>query len=281
MRKTVLSILAVCAMTFGLNAQIQNYTVGQTVADFTVTDVHGNTHTLSSITGSGQWVLLDFFFVACGPCQATVPYFSELHEKYGCNEGDLFCISIDSGDSDADVLSFESTYSESSGHSPAPAASGTDGGGDAVVSAFGPAAYPTFCLVGPDMTLRNADIWPVGSVADFESAMSAAGFTPTEMQCSGGGSAGIEEAVSFNEFSVYPNPAVDNATIAVNLDANSDVAIEVYNMVGAVVATESFNGVAGENKFELNTSNIENGQYILKVSFGNDAHTQVSLNVMK
>ena len=75
--------------TFGLNAQIQNYSVGATVNDFTVTDIDGNSHTLSDYTSAGKWVVLDFFFVDCPPCQATVQYFNELHEKYGCNEGDL------------------------------------------------------------------------------------------------------------------------------------------------------------------------------------------------
>lgn len=134
--------------TFSLNAQITNYAVGADVADFTITDVHGNTHTLSTYTNAGKWVILDFFFVACGPCQQTVPFFSELHEKYGCNEGDLICISVDFGDDDAAVLGFESTYSESTGFNAAPAASGTEGGANAVVSAFGPSAYPTYCMIG-------------------------------------------------------------------------------------------------------------------------------------
>lgn len=269
--------MAICSVSFGMNAQIQNYSVGQTVNDFTVTDIHGNSHTLSSITASGKWVLIDFFFTTCGPCQATVPFFSELHEKYGCNTADLFCISIDTGDSDAEVTAFENTYSTSSGFSPAPAVSGNDGGGNAVISDFSPAAYPTYCLVDPSMTLRNADIWPVSSVASFEAAFTALNFSPTPTACA----AGLENIEAINTMSVYPNPATSSATINVTMESNDDVTAYVYNMVGGVVSIHTYNGVVGENKFVVDTEDIENGQYILKVALGNGATKQIAFNVLK
>ena len=277
MKKSLLLIIAICSISFGMKAQIQNYSVGQTVNDFTVTDIHGNSHTLSSITASGKWVLIDFFFTTCPPCQSTVPFFSQLHEKYGCNSADLFCISIDTGDSDADVTAFENTYSTSSGFSPAPAVSGNDGGGNAVISAFNPAAYPTYCLVDPTMTLRNADIWPVSSIADFESAFAAANFSPAPTACA----AGLENIAAINTMNVYPNPATSTATINVTLESSDDVTAYVYNMVGAVVSTQSYNGISGENKFVLATEGLNNGQYILKVDLGNGAQKQVALNVLR
>ena len=277
MKKSLLLITAICSISFGMKAQIQNYSVGQTVNDFTVTDIHGNSHTLSSITASGKWVLIDFFFTACPPCQGTVPFFSQLHEKYGCNSADLYCISIDTGDSDADVTAFENTFSTSSGFSPAPAVSGTEGGGNAVDNDFNPLQYPTYCLVDPTMTLRNADIWPVSSIADFESAFAAANFSPAPTACA----AGLENIASINTMSVYPNPATLTATINVSLESSNDVTAYVYNMVGAVVSTQSYNGVNGENKFVLATEGLENGQYILKVALGNGATKQISINVLR
>ena len=72
MKKTI-TFLASLLMFIQLSfSQVGGFSVGQTVSDFTVTDVHGNTHTLSSITASGQWVLIDFFFTTCPPCQSTV-----------------------------------------------------------------------------------------------------------------------------------------------------------------------------------------------------------------
>ena len=279
MRTKLLSIALVLSATFGSNAQVGNYNVGDVVSDFTVTDVHGVTHVLSDYTNAGKWVFLDFFFVTCGPCQATVPFFSEFHEKYGCNAGDIVMISIDSGDDDAAVLSFETTYSMSTGFNPAPAASGTEGGGNAVVADFGIVAYPTYCIIVADMKLKNGDVWPVSSMADFETALTAAGLTPTEMACA----ANVEENLaSLNNVSVYPNPATTSANISVNLEETSEVTVNVYNMVGAVVLSETFNGSNGANMFTLNTNSLDNGQYIVNISLGeNVATTQVSLNVLK
>ena len=276
MKRTLLSFAAL-AMTCTVNAQIQGYSVGSTVADFTVTDVHGNTHTLSDWTNAGKWVILDFFFTTCPPCQATVPYFSQLHEKYGCNTADLACISIDTGDSNSEVLAFESTYSTQGGFDPAPAVSGTEGGGDAVVSAFNPAAYPTYCLIGPDMKLKNADIWPVSSIADFEAAFSSAGFNPTPTTCGG---LTLEEIIALNDFAVYPNPAANNTTVAFNLEVNEEVAVVVYNLLGEEVSTQFFDGTFGSNALSLNTSELSNGQYIVKVLAGNKT-AQATLNVSK
>jgi len=278
MKKLILSIAVALGTAFGSNAQVSNYSVGQTVNDFTITDIHGNTHQLSAITGSGQWVVLDFFFTSCPPCQATVPIFSELHQKYGCNAGDLFCISVDTGDNDADVEAFENTYSISTGHNPAPAVSGTEGGGNAVVSDFGVGAFPTYCLIGPDMKIRNLDIWPVSDVSDFEAAFTSAGFTPTAMACP---LAVNELTASLNDAKLFPNPSASATTLSVNLDASVDVSVKVFNMVGAEVATMNFNGAEGANAFELNTVDLSNGQYIVSVTLGDLASKNLNLSVIK
>ncbi len=277
MKKTLLSFLAICSLTLGLNAQVQNYAVGATVADFTVTDVHGNTHKLSTITASGKYVMLDFFFTTCPPCIATVPTFSELHDKYGCNAGNLYCISIDQGDTDSEVLAFETQYAASGGNAPAPAVSGVDGGGNAVVSAFGIGAYPTYCIVGPDMKMKNIDIWPVANIGDFETALTAAGATLTVMNCA----LALDETTLSNSFDVYPNPAVNNATLSFNMDAAGEVNIAIYNMVGALVSNEVAVAQSGLNKHNLNISNLDNGQYIIKINLGNGYTAEKSLNILR
>ena len=277
-KKLLLSITLVLGASFVSNAQVQGYSVGSTVNDFTVTDVHGNTHQLSAITGSGQWVVIDFFFTTCRPCQATAPIFSELHQKYGCNTGDLFCISIDTGDDDAEVLAFENTYATSSGHAPSPAVSGVDGNGQAVISDFNPAAYPTYCLIDPDMTIRNLDIWPVSSVADLEAAFASAGFSPTEQACP----LLIEDVeLSLNDVKLFPNPAVNSATLSVELDASTDVNVKIYNMVRAEVSISNYAGTEGTNEFALDTEAIANGQYVVSVSIGDVATRKLNFNIVK
>lgn len=278
MKRLLLSLAVVMGASFASTAQLQNYSVGDDVADFTVTDIHGNTHQLSQITGSGQWVLIDFFFTTCPPCQSTVPIFSELHQKYGCNEGDLFCISIDTGDDDADVLAFENTYSTSTGFNPAPAVSGTEGGGNAVISDMSPTAYPTYCLIGPDMKMKNIDIWPVSNVGSFESAFTAAGFTPNAMSCP----LSVDEVtMSLNDALLFPNPTASSTSLSVELEAAMDVDVKVYDMLGSQVASYNFVGNEGANTFDIDAASLAGGQYIVSVSLGDVATRQLNLSVTK
>lgn len=278
MKRLLLTVAVALGTAFVSTAQIQNYSVGQTVNDFTVTDIHGNTHTLSTITGQGKWVVIDFFFTTCPPCQATVPIFSELHQKYGCNSGDLFCISIDTGDSDADVEAFENTYSTSSGHAPAPAVSGTEGGGNAVIADFSPAAYPTYCIIDPNMKIQNVDVWPINDVATFESALTSAGATLTPMACP----LAVEEVeMALNDAKLFPNPAVSNTTLSVELESNMSVDVKIYTMLGAEVSSVQFVGTEGSNDFALETEGLAEGQYVVSVSLGDVATRQLSLSVLK
>ena len=261
MKKILLSSLIACATAFGLNAQITGYSVGQTVADFTVTDTDGNTHTLSDYTNAGKWVVLDFFFVNCVPCQGTAPIFNELHEKYGCNSADLVCISLSiQEDDDAEVEAFEAAYGGSFSH--APAASG-DGGGGTVNGVFSPSAYPTFALIGADMTLKNGDIWPISSVADFESAFASAGFSPAPTAC-----VASTPELTLTEAQIFPNPSTGNVSVQFNNATSSEVTIEVSNLVGQVVYTSTETTVTGSNSFNLNLADLNDGQYIVKIGNG-------------
>jgi thiol-disulfide isomerase/thioredoxin len=279
MKKLVFTLVLLAATVVAGNAQVQGYSVGQTVSDFTVTDVHGNTHTLSDITNSGKLVVIDFFFANCGPCQGTVPFFSELHEKYGCNEGDIFCISISSQDDDAAVLQFENTYATQGGFAPAPAVSTTQGGGAAVVSAFNPSAYPTYCIVGADMKLKNGDVWPVSSVADLEAGITGAGVTPTVMSCGALSTENITMAL--NEVGLFPNPATNATSLSVTLENTKDVKVVVTDMLGAKVAAMSFEGVEGANDFEIATDELSAGQYLVSVSLGDLPARQLNFSVVK
>ena len=263
---TALSALSVFAQT--------SLPVGTAAPTFTVTDVHGVTHDLTAITGSGKWVLIDFFFTTCGPCQAVAPYVTELYNKYGCNEGDLFVISIDTGDSDADVLAYEASFS---GSNPGPSVSGNDGGGNAVVSAYGVSAFPTIVLIGSDGNVKLADIFPVSSVATFDNAFSGVSFSPTVMACA---NSGITENAFGNNINLFPNPSNENTTVSLVLKSENEVVLSVHNLLGEQVASHSYKGVEGENSFELNTNELSSGNYIVNVTTG-ESSTQLNLSVLK
>ena len=50
---------------FVSNSQLNNYSAGDAAPDFTVTDIHGQSHTLSDY--AGKWVMVDLYAYWCGP----------------------------------------------------------------------------------------------------------------------------------------------------------------------------------------------------------------------
>lgn len=262
MKQGTLLVPFVALLSLGTaSAQIQGYAVNETVDDFTVTDTHGNTHNLYSITASGKTVVLDFFFDTCPPCQQTQPYFNQLHETYGCNDHDLFVISINNGtDNNAAVDAFEATYGGSYRHSPAV---GIEGGCTAVDNAFNPVAYPTYCLIGPDNKLKNGDIWPIANMGSFVSAFPAGSNIQTA-QCA---------LVSVNETSaaslkgIFPLPAFGPVTMDVALLNPGVLTIEVLDALGRVAHLENLgNRAAGSFNHSMDLSNLVIGNYLFRLS---------------
>ncbi|WP_271855568.1 T9SS type A sorting domain-containing protein [Patiriisocius marinus] len=253
MKKIILSLIALVIST-GLLAQVQGFAVGEVVDDFTVTDTEGNVHNLYDITANGQYVYIDMFFVDCPPCQATVQYWNEFYDKYGCNQGELFMISINgTGDNDAEVIDFENQFGGSFEHSPA--VSTIEGGGAAPDGAFDVVAYPTYFLIGPDNTLLINDIWPISSVVDFENSFAQVGISPTPMQCS----LGLDDIVT-TDFTIYPNPSSGDE-INVTLSENTSQAqVIIYNVLGNVVYSNSFL----QRSFTMSTD-LSTGSYIVSI----------------
>lgn len=243
-----------------VSAQVTTYNIGDVVDDFTVTDTDGNIHNLYSITAQGKYVFLDFFFVDCVPCQINQPFFSELYDKYGCNEGEVYCLSINRGfDTDADVIAYEQAYGGPFNHPPA--ASG-EGGSAAVDTNFGVSAYPTFCLINPNNQIINLDIWPLTGVETFEAAFPT-GFEPTPMACSLG-----TTDISFFDFVVYPTVS-DGNQITISLNEAIDTDITVYDSLGKKIFHDSF--VDKETQLNLDVSS---GTYFITIVSDNGSGTK-------
>ena len=253
MKKIILSLLALVIST-SLFAQVQGFDVGEVVDDFTVTDTEGNVHNLYDITATGQYVYIDMFFVDCPPCQATVQYWNEFYDKYGCNQGELFMISINgTGDNDAEVIAFENQFGGTFEHSPA--GSTVEGGGAAPDGAFNVVAYPTYFLIGPDNTLLINDIWPINSVVDFENSFAQVGISPTPMQCS----LGLDEITAI-DFTIYPNPSSGNEVNITLSDNLNEAQVVIYNVLGSVVYKNTFS----QSNFTIATD-LSSGSYIVSI----------------
>ena len=81
-----------------------------------------------------------------------------------------------------------------------------------------------------------------------------------------GNSVGIQETSSaFDGINFYPNPTSSNATISVSLKENAKMEISILNAVGQSVYSTSVTGNIGNNKVELNLSNLSSGLYFYQV----------------
>ena len=84
-----------------------------------------------------------------------------------------------------------------------------------------------------------------------------------------------------NTMDIYPNPASDNVYININLAKDSNVSIEIYNVVGQLVKTiDSTNLQSGENYFAVESSTFKAGMYIVKANIGGSVITK-NLSIIK
>ncbi|MFM8916711.1 MAG: T9SS type A sorting domain-containing protein [Bacteroidota bacterium] len=66
----------------------------------------------------------------------------------------------------------------------------------------------------------------------------------------------------------YPNPADAQASIALQLGEQTMVQIDVMDMSGRIVYTNSFMAEKGSNNYELNTKSLEEQIYLVRVTAG-------------
>lgn len=69
--------------------------VGQPYTDFSCENAAGETIALSSLTGPGRWVLLDFWATWCGPCCREIPYLKEAYAAFSGRGFSIYAVSID------------------------------------------------------------------------------------------------------------------------------------------------------------------------------------------
>ena len=66
--------------------------------------------------------------------------------------------------------------------------------------------------------------------------------------------------------SMYPNPASVQCNFQVNLQADTDIKIELYSSSGQLLQTKTQSCTSGQNNFTLNTHEYPNGLYMLKMT---------------
>lgn len=164
MKKPLLLLLAL-VFGFGLKAQCP---LTQAV-DFTATDCHGTEVHLFDILDSGQYVLIDFFFTTCGPCQQATPKIRDSYTAFGCNLYDVFYMEISDRDSEASCINWVNNYGIEY-----PTISGA-AGGNIISNQYGISAFPTVILIAPDRSILINDLWPINNAQSIITQLEAHG----------------------------------------------------------------------------------------------------------
>ena len=166
--KKVFTLMLALAFGLGLKAQCH---ITQAV-DFTATDCHGTQVHLFDILDSGQYVLIDFFFTTCGPCQQATPKVVESYSLMGCNMHDVFYMEISPSDADAACQNWANNYGVEY------PTIGTTGGGATICNNYQIEAYPTLILIAPNRTILIQDLWPINTAQSVVNALGQYGVQP-------------------------------------------------------------------------------------------------------
>lgn len=73
-------------------ASMSSYAVGNIMRDFTITDIDGRNHTLSTLLATKKAVVLNFFFTTCAPCRGEFPYLQTAYVNRTSNDVEVLGI---------------------------------------------------------------------------------------------------------------------------------------------------------------------------------------------
>lgn len=73
---------------------------------------------------------------------------------------------------------------------------------------------------------------------------------------------------------MFPNPTTESAQVVFDGNADEESSITVFNQLGEVVFQNNYGKLSGRQQIEINTSNLANGLYFVRINIGNQVATQ-------
>lgn len=206
--KKLFTLILALVFGFGLKAQCPL----TTAVDFTATDCHGTEVHLFDILDGGQAVLIDFFFVNCGPCQQATPKVVESYYTMGCNMHDVFYIEISDRDSDVACQNWVNNYAVEYPTISGPA------GGSGICSTYQIGAFPTVILIMPDRSIAIQDLWPISNAQTIVNQLGQHGVMPHD----------CNEPVTYDPQVTLSVDEVTETSITATFSPNEDCASFYY-----------------------------------------------------
>ncbi|MBN2175332.1 MAG: T9SS type A sorting domain-containing protein [Bacteroidales bacterium] len=254
-----------------ISALISTAQTTLTVAEnFIIKTPDGEPVNLFNILDGGQYVVIDFFNVTCGPCQTYAPDVQMSFETFGSNQQEVFFMGISYSGNNAMLIEWDQTYGITM-----PTISGTEGGGYNVHINYGIQTVPTIVLIAPNKDILGQLHIPayVPETSVIDSMLIAHGLIPAIT-----GNSNL--TINSGEFSFYPNPVVGQVQISVQLHPGKDYRLEIYSMSGHLMVKKNLQGI-GLVKEDLNIDNLEQGLYLATLIENNRIVGRKKLNVIR
>ena len=64
---------------------------------------------------------------------------------------------------------------------------------------------------------------------------------------------------------IYPNPALDQFTLSIEIKNNEDLTLKIYDVIGKLISTEKIH----QNDQKINVDKLNNGVYWIEVQSSN------------
>ena len=178
--KKLFTLFFALVLSIGVRAQVS---ITEAI-DFKTVDHHGQEIHLFDILDGGQYVLIDFFFTSCQPCQNALPSVVDAYYSLGCNQHDVFFMEISPIDHNDAPYYFIDNWIETYGveYPTIYLTSGGEQSGGDICDMYNPAGYPTMILISPDREILLQDIWPISSGQTIVDALAPFGIEEHECE---------------------------------------------------------------------------------------------------
>lgn len=240
---------------------------GNTVPDFTFTDINGNTQNLYTYLNAGKFVAIDVSTTWCNPCwvyhrSGVMDSLYSLHDTIGDNTWRILFIE---GDATTTINDLNGTGTNTQGNwlsgTLFPIMNPTGISLNDFLSSFNITIFPTLFLICPNKKIYadtlNKGLKPKVNEWEYV-ARTNCGWT------------GLDEIKDNNPVTIYPNPASDYTIIYFSLNNATEVKLSISTTLGNQLEEQKL-GILnpGSHSIKYDLSGLNKGIYFFTISDGN------------